>query len=171
MHGQALFNLVTCYYHYNRNYDGILKVFKHILKEKPYEIRVFQTLNTMFQDLKDPDYKIMAYKELELLSPNNSEIYLRLGRLYLLDKKDARQALPFLENSVKLNPNVAEAQNSLGVARYQSGDVAGALKAFEGAIQITPNDKQILNNLIVLNKSLGYPDKAQEYQRRLDGLK
>ncbi|MCF8374617.1 MAG: tetratricopeptide repeat protein [Bacteroidales bacterium] len=171
MHGQALFNLVTCYYHYNRNYDGILRVFKHILKEKPYETRVFQTLNTMFQDLQDPDYKITAYTELDKLSPNNSEIYLRLGRLYLLDKKDARQALTYLEKSAKLSPNNAETQNSLGVARYQSGDIEGSLKAFEVAIQITPNDKQILNNLVVLNQNLGYAAKAEEYKKRLERLK
>jgi tetratricopeptide (TPR) repeat protein len=171
MHGHALFNLATCHYHYNRNYDGIMNVFKHILKEKPYETRVFQTLQTMFQDFEDADYKIEAYKELEQLSPNNSEIYLRIGRLYLLDKKDARQALPYLEKSAEINPNIAETHNSLGVARYQTNDVQGSLKAFEAALAITPNDKQILNNLVVLNQSLGLTAKAQEYQRRLEGLK
>lgn len=171
MHGHALFNLVTCYYHFDRNYDGIVKVFKHILKEKPYETRVFQTLNTMFQDLQDPDYKIKTYKELDDLSPNNPEIYLRIGRLYLLDKKDARQALPYLEESAKISPNNAETQNSVGVARYQTGDIEGALNAFELAVKIVPNDKQILNNLVVLCQSLGYTAKAQEYQLRLEGLK
>lgn len=170
-HGHALFNLAACHYQFNKNFDAVLEVYKKVLKISPYETRVFQNLNIMFSDYTDADYKIKFYKALEELSPNNSEIYLRIGRMYLLDKKDAWQALPYLENSAKVSPNVAETQNSLGVARYQTGDMEGSLKAFEVATQITPNDKQILNNLVVLSQSLGNFTKAEEYKKRLEGLK
>ncbi|MEA3444845.1 MAG: tetratricopeptide repeat protein, partial [Bacteroidota bacterium] len=169
-HGHALFNLVSAHYSYNKNFDAILEVFKKVLKISPYEVRVFQNLKIMFNNYPDTDYKIHFYEELEKYSPNNSEIYLRIGRYCLLDKKQARESLSFLERSVKINPNVAEAHNSLGVAQYQTGDIQGALKSFEAALKLIPNDKQILNNLVALNQKLGNTAKAEEYKRRLESL-
>ena len=170
MHGHALFNLATCYYHHNQNFDGILKVFTHILKEKPYETRVFNMANAMLANHENPDYKIRFYEEMGKFSPNNAEINLRIGRIILLDKKNAPKALTYLERSAQLNPNVAETHNSLGVARYQTGNTKGAFQSFESAIKLTPNDKQILQNLVVLSQALGYNDKAQAYQGRLQQL-
>ena len=166
-HGNALFNLAAAYYQYNQNFDSILSVYKRILRISPYETKVFKNLNIMFTKMPDADYKISAYRELDQLSPNNPEIYLRIGRLYLLDKKQPQLALEWLQKSSQLNSRNPETFNSLGVAEYQSGHINEALMAFETAEKLNPNDKQVVNNVYLLYNQLGNKQKLAEYARKL----
>jgi protein O-mannosyl-transferase len=169
-HGNALFNLAAAHYEYNRNYEAMLEVYKKVLKISPYEPRVFQNMNSIMNEVKDPDFKINAYNQLASLSPENAEIELRLGRIYLLEKKDALTSIPYLERSVELNPRVVEAQNSVGVAYYQSGRINDALNAFLSAEQLNPSDKQVVTNVMLLYQQLGNNTKVAEYSKKVEAL-
>ncbi|MCS7220812.1 MAG: glycosyltransferase [Anaerolineae bacterium] len=70
-----------------------------------------------------------------------------------------REAIPALRRAVELVPQAASLQNQLGVALYQTGDLAGAEAAFQAARQADPNDVPAALNLIDLYRTIG--DYAQ----------
>lgn len=96
---------------------------------------------------------------------------IRLGRIYLLEKNDHILALPHLEESARINPRNAETQNSLGVAYFRNNRPEDAIKAFINAEKVNPNDKQVLNNIMLMYKQLGNNVMADEYSRKLSLMK
>lgn len=70
-----------------------------------------------------------------------------------------QEAIPALRRAAELAPQTASLQNQLGVALYQTGDLAGAEAAFQAACQADPNDVSAALNLIDLYRARG--DYAQ----------
>ena len=62
---------------------------------------------------------------------------------------------------MELDPRRANAWNNLGVARYQTGDRAGALTAWAQAVEIDPQLYDTLYNLGVKAAEAGRLDQAR----------
>jgi Tfp pilus assembly protein PilF len=89
-----------------------------------------------------------------------SAIYLNNRGAEELLQGNAREALVFLENAVKLAPEFVQAYGNLGVVRRQLGDVDGAFDAYRLALEIDSRYAMILNNLAALYQSLGKETEA-----------
>jgi TolB-like protein len=63
------------------------------------------------------------------------------------DRDPSRQALSLAARAVELAPNSSWAHYALGLARWFSGDVAGALDALETGRGLNPNDATLLADL------------------------
>ncbi len=68
---------------------------------------------------------------------------------------DAKAALAHVEESIRIEPDNAEALNSRGYIRQQSGDNAGARRDYEESIRLNPGFASPRNNLGVLNYKEG----------------
>ena len=84
---------------------------------------------------------VVLYRELNKAVPNNPGLKLNLGMaLHLAGKK--REAIPELEEAVKLDPHMAPAWLFLGTTRLQLGEASAALKPLRTVLQLQPDQHQ-----------------------------
>src|SRR5262252_811942 len=101
---------------------------------------------------------IALYRELNEAVPNNPGLKLNLGMaLHLAGKK--REAIPELEQAVKLDPQLAPAWLFLGTTRLQLGETAAAIKPLRTVLQLQPEQHQARKMLASALLSL---DRAEE---------
>ena len=51
----------------------------------------------------------------------------------------AREAIPYFDRAIRLNPRYAEAYTNRGIAWREMGDLSGAIADFDKAIELNPN--------------------------------
>lgn len=108
---------------------------------------------------------IVVYRELNEALPNTPGLKLNLGMaLHLAGKK--REAIPQLEEAVKLDPHMAPAWLFLGTTRLQLGEASAALKPLRTVLQLQPDQHQARQMLADALFSLDRLEEARtEYQR------
>ena len=108
---------------------------------------------------------IALYRELNEAVPNNPGLKLNLGMaLHLVGRK--REAIPELEQAVKLDPQLAPAWLFLGTTRLQLGEAAAALKPLRTVLQLQPDQHQARQMLADALLSLDrFEDASDEYHR------
>jgi tetratricopeptide (TPR) repeat protein len=89
---------------------------------------------------------ISHYKEAITAEPNNANIKYKLA-LALHQAGDIDGERAQLEQAVKLNPDLAGAQNELGYLMSRSGDSAGAIQHFRAAVHAAPGYVEAWINL------------------------
>lgn len=75
---------------------------------------------------------------------------------------DFAKAIPALKRAVKLNPNSAKAQRTLGMSLEAVGDLGQATKAYKASLVAQPNQFQVLYNLAIIYESQRRNDQAIE---------
>jgi predicted Zn-dependent protease len=108
---------------------------------------------------------IALYRELNDAVPNNPGLKLNLGMaLHLAGRK--REAIPELEQAVKLDPQLAPAWLFLGTTHMQLGEASAALKPLRTVLQLQPDQHQarqmIADALLSLDR---LEDASAEYHR------
>lgn len=93
-----------------------------------------------------------------------------LGLLELHEKGDLQAALGHVEESLRLNPENAEALNSRGFIRQRLGDKAAARRDYEASIRMNPTFSSPYNNLGVLTYSDGRLEEAAALYREASRL-
>src|SRR5262249_49253359 len=84
---------------------------------------------------------VALYRELDEALPNNPGLKLDLGMaLHMAGKK--REAIPELQQAVKLDPQMAPAWLFLGTTRLQLGDTAAAIKPLRTVLELQPEPHQ-----------------------------
>jgi tetratricopeptide (TPR) repeat protein len=79
---------------------------------------------------------------------------------YLLDRGRYREAEENLVESLRLMPEDAEAQNTLGMARFYLGNLTGAADAFVAAATLSPRDPRPWCNLGNIRQAEGRAAEA-----------
>jgi tetratricopeptide (TPR) repeat protein len=109
---------------------------------------------------------LAAFERVAQSDPSAITFY-NLGTLYMKLGQPAA-AKTALERAVTLNPEYADANNTLGALLAQNGDVAGALTRFRAALETEPDHADALNNLGYTLFQAGQAQEAyQMYQRAL----
>jgi tetratricopeptide (TPR) repeat protein len=93
--------------------------------------------------------------------------------------RNPRKALEYAEEVVKADPKLGDFQTTLGVARYRTGDWAGAvsalqeaLRCFEGEKDFQPGIGRSLFFLSMAQQKAGHgPEARQTYERALAWVK
>jgi len=111
---------------------------------------------------------VVAFELAAKLDPSAITFY-NLGTLYAKAGQPSQGRLAF-ERALQLEPNYAEASNSLGALLAQSGDIPGALARFRAALQSKPEFADALNNLGFALFQTGEGAKAHELYERALGL-
>ena len=111
---------------------------------------------------------ISLYRELNKAVPNNPGLKLNLGMaLHLAGKK--REAIPELEQAVKLDPEMAPAWLFLGTTRLQLGETAAAVKPLRTVLELQPEQQQARQMLAGALLSLERVEEATVEYHRLTG--
>jgi tetratricopeptide (TPR) repeat protein len=137
-----------------------------------------------------------ALNEAIAKDPNNKQLHYTIGTIYI-DLKENEKAEKALNKSLEIDPDYADALYQLGAHlvtwagdtktaanQLKFGDpnynkmlqqaddtYKRALVPLEKYIGKNPNDKDVLNILFQLNRSLGNTEKALEYKKRADAIK
>jgi Tfp pilus assembly protein PilF/peroxiredoxin len=109
---------------------------------------------------------LAAFERVAKLDPSAITFY-NVGTLYM-KRGNPLGARAAFERALELQPDYADASNSLGALLAQSGEVPAAIERFRAALQVKPDYPDALNNLGFALFQTGHPEQAQElYQKAL----
>jgi tetratricopeptide (TPR) repeat protein len=109
---------------------------------------------------------VPAFERVARLDPSAITLY-NLGTLYLR-RGNPLGARAAFERALEMQPDYAEAGNSLGALLAQSGEVPAAIERFRAALQVKPDFADALNNLGFALFQTGQTEQAHElYQKAL----
>jgi tetratricopeptide (TPR) repeat protein len=115
------------------------------------------------------DKSLIAFNKALAESPNHPDILSHRGVVYLhLNQK--KKCLDDLLLSLELDKENAYRYASLAYARDYFGDLEGAIKDYQKAVEIDPEDAISHNNLGLLMEKQGYQSKAQSNFDKADKL-
>ncbi len=144
----AYYNLGTLYL--NANYiDLAYKSLKDAIKVYPQYADAYFNLGILFQKKRDYKKAVEYFKKAIEFKPNFAEGYFNIGVSYLW-LKEYREAEKNFKTAVKIKPNYYIAYKHLGNTYYYMQDLSLAYKEWKKAYQLNPNDKELKNNLQVL---------------------
>lgn len=85
-----------------------------------------------------------------------------------LGRGEHAEAAHDLEIAVKLGPQLGSLYANLGLAKWRTGDVAGAFAALRGGLEVEPRNPPLLQNLAALYLDQGKPAEARAALAALD---
>jgi tetratricopeptide (TPR) repeat protein len=147
-------------------------------------------------DANNPAGAEAALSQAIASDPNNKQLFYTIGTIYI-EMKENEKAEKSLLKALEIDPDYVDAQYQIGahlvswagdmkteannlklgdykydVLMSQSSDAyKRAVAPLEKYIAKFPNDKDVLNILFQLHRSLGNKDKAMEFKARYDALK
>ena len=107
-----------------------------------------------------PPQRISTQRLLVHYYNNHAAILMAGGRMSL--------ALAHARVALELNPTYPVTWSNTGVLRLRDGDTAGALRDYETALRLDPDNAPALFNLVGLHQRRGERGLEQAYRRRLD---
>lgn len=115
------------------------------------------------------DKALIAFNDALKNDPDHPTILSQRGVLYL-HMNQKKKCFDDLLLALKLEPDNGYRYASLAYARDFFGDLDGAIREYEKAVEIDPDDAIAHNNLGLLLEKKGYQSKAQERFNRADKL-
>ena len=144
-----------------RNQDTLaIRNFKEALRLKPDAVGAHYALGSVYAlNGKNQEAAWEFEQELEL-NPNDSLALWKLGEIIL--KRDAAEALPYLERSVHLNPELPQAIFAYGKALMRLDQVSRALEQFERVVRTAPEEHSVHYHLARAYRLLGRLEEAKK---------
>jgi|SRR5579872_448371 len=116
---------------------------------------------------RDPQQKERLFLQAARLDARFAHPCYQLGQMHY-ERKDFRQAAEWLEKVGSDDIHYREANFLLGLARFQSGDYAGAQKAFQ-VIAATVPLGEVYNNLAASESRRNLPQAIDDFHKAADG--
>jgi len=163
----------------DKKFDDYVHVFyeyknylESCIKKNPKDIEAICQLAAVYLELRyDEDTSIKLIKDTlinfadEISVIDKSRIYINLAFLYESNDEE-KNCLYYLEEAIKLNPNVADAYNELGRIRMENNIIEDNLYLFEKAYSLSSKMKYQYNYSVALFQH-GYILKAKALFEKL----
>jgi len=155
------------YLYYNtKNYDEAVKTIDEALAIMPGNKKLLEMKGNALGKLKKYDQAIEVYKKILADDPGNSKVTGKLG-VIIFKKTDAAYKNEVKRYEKLKNPDrVAYSKYRKNIENLSAG-FKDALSYLEKALQAKPNDKLLLNCLMVSYSRLGMKDKANEIKEKI----
>ena len=121
-------------------FEAAIAPLQKFIAEKPQVAYAHFQLAYAFTALKRGTEARAEYERAIGIEPKMAEAHLNLGILLL--EADPAAAIPHLRAATELLPSQTRPRFLLGVALQRSGDMPGAIEAFEGASRLDPRDTE-----------------------------
>lgn len=129
-----------------------------VVRLDPKDVNAQNNLGVAYLQTGSFDKAAAIFKTAQARAPKDPATAYYLG-LALAQAGKTREAIPALQNAVKLKPNAA-AYVQLGAALEQSGKHAEAASAFEAASSLDPKNAQAVLYAGMMYHQTGHDDKA-----------
>lgn len=116
---------------------------------------------------RDPEQKEKFFQQAARLDPRAFHAFYQLGQIYY-DRKEYREAADLLQKVGQEDIHYREASFLLGLAQFQSGDYAGAQKAFQVILAAVPLS-EVYNDLAAAESRRDLPQAVDDFRKALDG--
>ena len=124
-----------------QDFAAAIEPLRKFLAEKPDFAYAHFQLAYAFTGFKRLEEAKSEYQHAVALDPKLVEGWLNLGLLLL--ESDPAAAADALRHAAELQPAQSRPRFLLGYARERSGDLAGAVEAYEGASKLDPRDYEV----------------------------
>jgi tetratricopeptide (TPR) repeat protein len=146
--------------------SSTLDALQKAVEADPKQVLPYKMLALNYMFLGNQDNAIATWQRLQSVAPDDPDLALYLGALYMGQRRYA-DAASLLESAVKANPSNAYAQMMLGTVRLRSHNTDQALDAFHKALEID-SGALLLNNVAYelaegntnLPEALGYSQRS-----------
>lgn len=140
-----------------------VKAFRAALKLKPDDAKALFFLATTLEGAGDSDAAFSAYRDLARRQPQAAEGHLGLG--VLLIKRggaEVEKGIEELRTAVRIDPNLYEAQVTLGRALLMQKLAEESVEHLRRAAELAPGNPEPHYQLALAYRRLGLNDKAVE---------
>jgi len=119
----------------------------------PYCWPAFFNLGNCWARLNEDDAAIWAYQQAVRECEDYAPLFLNLGILHLRRGR-SRQAIPYLEQACRLEPEGVEQVAALGYAWYQRSEYARSWYWYRQALRLSPGNRLIRKHLMLVGKKI-----------------
>ncbi len=127
------------------DYDQVIVDLEELIKIAPQNADLRRQIGVLYTMSKHYDKAIEQFEELAKLMPKNPETLFQLGILYTLNKQTDK-AIEKYSQVIEQDDKSFQAYRSRGDAYLNIGKHAEAIKDYEAAFKIKPDDSGLLNN-------------------------
>jgi tetratricopeptide (TPR) repeat protein/DNA-binding winged helix-turn-helix (wHTH) protein len=143
-----------------------LQAYQKAVEINPYYWFNWNVLGSAYVQLGRYDQALDAFRRITELEPSNIDGYENVGAVYLLMGK-WNECIPFYREALRLQPSFVTYSN-LGTAYFYLHRYKDALRMFEKATEMNPNDEVVAGNLADAYRWSGQREKGlQAYQRAI----
>ena len=126
-----------------------IEAYRDAVRTDPHSLRARRSLGAALAETGDMDNAIKELRAALQDYPDESLLWYEVGRIDAR-RKQLPRAIEELTRATKLDPELAEAYNELGIALAESGDFTGAKTAFLESLRISPYEVGVSRNLEML---------------------
>lgn len=148
-------------------YDDAIEHYQKAISlnpDKEWTSIVCQALGSIYAEVKgNVEAAVSTYQAGIILDPNNYEIYLSLGDIYMA-AYDLESAIRTYCDAILLNPEDYRGYSKAGIALWENDYLEEALVSFHKSIDLNPENEYAHNNLGILYlDGLNDAEEALEY--------
>lgn len=148
--------------------------FKKALEIKPKVFECEFNLADAYSKINNLDSSLWWYnqvlREEKVPALTQSNVYFRMGKIYGQQLNNLPMAIRYLNKAIELNPKAEVYYEDLATAYGMSGDYNNAIASSLRCLEINPNYKPALTNLMISYANKGDRAAALQYQKRLQQL-
>lgn len=151
-------------------YDEAIEYYQKAIKlnpDKKWTSIVCQALGSIYYQIKNnSEAAIASFQAGAILDPENSEIYLSLGDVYMAEN-DLDNAIRAYCDSININSSDYRAYAKTGIALWEKDYIEEAIVAYHRAIELNPKYEIAHNNLgVIYLDGIGVPEEALSYFKK-----
>ena len=151
-------------------YDEAIEYYQRAIKlnpDKQWTAIICQALGSIYYQVKENyEAAIASFQAGIILDPENSEIFLSLGDVYMAES-DLDKAIRAYCDSISINPEDYRAYSKAGLALWEKDYLEEAIVSYHRAIDLKPDYDIAQNNLgVIYLDGLGTPDEALFYFKK-----
>ncbi len=153
-----------------QDWQGLLKLAQQWVKNEPGSAVARYAMGFAYNNLKQYDQAIQAFREALRIQPELAKAWNGLGTAYG-NPKQHDQAIKAFREALRIQPEYADVWNNLGTSYSLLKQYDQAIQAYREALRIQPEYAEAWNNLGIAYYRQGQRDKVREiYQtlRKLD---
>lgn len=152
------------------NFVQAEKNFRTLIRYVPENTEYKYLLAEVYAGSSRQDSAIIMLKQLTLEKPEYDKAYNKLGEIYGRVLNNFDSSFYYLHKSYNINSKSLENLRNLGTAYGIQKKFTESLSFFLEAEKLKPDDKDILNKLVITYQNLGNIEKASEYQKKLSAI-
>lgn len=146
------------------NFGKALENFERCLRNDPQDGQALLMQARSLSQLERFEEALNIFEHLITFNPKNAEFYSEKG-VILFKKGKSEEALKALDHALELEPSNPYRYSSRAYIRAKVQDVFGAMDDYQKAIELDPDDMIALNNLGMLEESLGFSSYKNRFEK------